>query len=177
VLNYGQFFKGGIMPNSMWTPNGLYVLKSGPNAGKSLEYLLLHDPAKVVLMRQALEKNISSTSNLNEYHNHLLWLVEQLEKLSHNLSCDCGQPAEVILALGDSHQGYTPLPYPFCNKCAENEIAKHRQLGTIVPLSPWGVRYFKCKKDAKRVWQVICDLLNIRKLRDQALFERLKTVN
>lgn len=166
------------MPNSMWTPSGLYILRSGPNAGKSLEYLLLHDPAKIVLMRQALEKNASSTSHLNEYHNHLLWLVEQIEKLSHSLPCCCcEQPAEVILALGDSRQGYTPLPKAYCKKCAETEIAKCRQIGTTVSLSPWGLRYFQCKKDMNRVWQVICDLLNIRRLKDQALFERLKTIN
>ncbi|HNW55586.1 MAG TPA: hypothetical protein PKN62_00695 [bacterium] len=167
------------MTDSEWVPGKQYVIQSGPNAGKKLEQILKNDPVKFSQMEYNLKKYSTPTSRPNDYQKYFEWLERQLEKLSHSLICDCcGQPAEVILVLGDSHQGYTPLPHPYCKKCAQiTNDTKYGQKGTTVSLSPWGLRCFSCKKDAKRIWQVICDLLNIRKIKDQALFERLKTVN
>jgi len=158
--------------NQLWKPTKPYILGSGKYAGKALEYVLLQDLPAFLTMKYQLESNIKEDCKPNEYHRHLMWLVDGINLLASRVKCsECDQNALYIPARGNMAEGYYYLAYPLCKKCVDSNYEWTRS--TIFSITPWHFYTNIKKSEQKRIWKVIKIILKIDHMTSQQLFQLL----
>ena len=152
------------MNTTDWSPSGPYLLKTGKYSGKSLEYVLLHDPRHLLFMWQKIMDHMNNNNALvNNYQRHIIWLVSQFNKLTASVVCSkCKQQnGKFLIGVGSYREGYRFIPKALCSSCY-NEEQVHGKT-TSLRLSIEAIRDFSSKASQQSAWNSIRQVLGLDK--------------